>query len=520
MARNKRDGLLFKFALMFTVFGLVTLLMSGANIYYNETAAYKQQCEENMEKIAHALEAMLVADGENFIQYHEVFLKRYKDMRLRVDFSDWHEDKEKFDRMFAARYPGKVMGRDVRAMDLDDETQLAYVTYVHEYWLLTFEKIKAAHGLRYAYYCVPTGELLHMRWVIDDIREEEMIDGAGWLRLAVDVYEPLEEHQKMWEAWNTGRKPQGYDEYDNEYGKTYAYYTPVFVDGKKLGLIGTEVEIAAVNSAILKRAVVQTAGMGLILAACVAALLWFIHRHYIAKLSQLQTNVRVYAEGKNAAIAGTIEKGATGKDEIAALSMQIAAMILELENYMKTLVETTKKLGEAQEHADAMHEMAHKDALTGIRNKAAYDSEIRRVEWELERDRDKRFGVAMIDLNYLKRINDTFGHEQGNIAIKKLCHVVCVIFAHSPVFRIGGDEFVVLLENEDYKNVDALVAKFNETLEEMAKDTTLEPWEQLSAAIGVAYYNPATDSSVTNVFKRADKAMYLRKKAMKAERME
>jgi len=321
MARNKRDGLLFKFALMFTVFGLVTLLMSGANIYYNETAAYKQQCEENMEKIAHALEAMLVADGENFIQYHEVFLKRYKDMRLRVDFSDWHEDKEKFDRMFAARYPGKVMGRDVRAMDLDDETQLAYVTYVHEYWLLTFEKIKAAHGLRYAYYCVPTGELLHMRWVIDDIREEEMIDGAGWLRLAVDVYEPLEEHQKMWEAWNTGKKPQGYDEYDNEYGKTYAYYTPVFVDGKKLGLIGTEVEIAAVNSAILKRAVVQTAGMGLILAACVAALLWFIHRHYIAKLSQLQTNVRVYAEGKNAAIAGTIEKGATGKDEIAALSM-------------------------------------------------------------------------------------------------------------------------------------------------------------------------------------------------------
>lgn len=324
----------------------------------------------------------------------------------------------------------------------------------------------------------------------------------------------------MWEAWNTGRKPQGYDEYDNEYGKTYAYYTPLFVDGKKLGLIGTEVEIAAVNREILKRAVMQTAGMGLILAFCVAVLLWFIHRHYISKLSQLQTSVRAYTEGKDAAIAGMIEKGATGKDEIAALSMQIAAMILELENYMKRLVETTEKLGEAKEHADAMNELAHMDALTGIRNKTAYDKEIRRVEWEMERDRDKRFGVAMIDLNYLKRINDTFGHEQGNVAIKKLCHIVCVIFSHSPVFRIGGDEFVVVLENEDYKHVDELVDKFNKTLEEMAKDTALEPWEQLSAAIGVARYDPVTDTSVANVFKRADRAMYLRKKAMKAERME
>ena len=520
MGMKARTGLLFKFAAIFAVFGLVTLLMSGANIYYNETAAYKQQCEENLVNIGHALEEMLVADGENFLQYQEVFMKRHKDMRLRFDFSDWHADKEKFDRMFAERYPGKVMGRDVRAMDLDDEMQLAYATYVHEYWLLTFEKIKAAHGIRYAYYIVPTGEPLHMYWMLDAVREKEEIDGMAYLLLADDVYEPLEKHRKMWEAWDTGKRPEGYDEFDNEYGQTYAYYTPVHVNGKTIGLVGTEIDIAVVNREILKRAVTQTAGMALILAACVLGLLWFIHDRYISKLSQLQMNVRAYAEEKDAAIAGTIEKSATGKDEIAALSMQIAAMILELENYMKSLVETTQKLGEVQEHADAMNELAHMDALTGIRNKTAYDKEIRRVEWELECDRSKRFGVAMIDLNYLKRINDTFGHEQGNVAIKKLCHIICTIFCHSPVFRIGGDEFVVVLENEDYKNVDALVSKFNGTLEKMARDTTLEPWEKLSAAIGVARYDPVTDTSVENVFKRADKAMYFRKKEMKAVRTE
>ena len=195
-------------------------------------------------------------------------------------------------------------------------------------------------------------------------------------------------------------------------------------------------------------------------------------------------------------------------------------MILEMENYMKNLVETMKKLGEAREHADAMNELAHKDALTGVRNKTAYDSEVHRIEWELVQDKNKRFAFAMIDLNYLKRINDTYGHEQGNIAIQKLCRIVCTIFEHSPVFRIGGDEFAVVLENEDYVHVDELVAEFNAKLDEMAQDASLEPWERISAAVGVAFYDPVTDSSVANVFKRADKAMYLRKKKMKATRSE
>lgn len=68
----------------------------------------------------------------------------------------------------------------------------------------------------------------------------------------------------------------------------------------------------------------------------------------------------------------------------------------------------------------------------------------------------------MIDLNYLKLINDNFGHDKGNIAIKKICNIVCVTFKHSPVFRIGGDEFVVILENEDYDNIHTLIKQFRD----------------------------------------------------------
>ena len=164
-----------------------------------------------------------------------------------------------------------------------------------------------------------------------------------------------------------------------------------------------------------------------------------------------------------------------------------------------------------------MSELATKDALTGIRNKTAYDKEFARLEWSIE-EGTAEFGIAMVDLNFLKRINDTYGHEQGNIAIKKLCYIVCHVFEHSPVFRIGGDEFVIILENDDYKNIESLIKEFNDKLEAMSKEENLEQWEKVSAAIGYALYNASIDSSAANVFKRADKAMYNRKREMKAIR--
>ena len=90
---------------------------------------------------------------------------------------------------------------------------------------------------------------------------------------------------------------------------------------------------------------------------------------------------------------------------------------------------------------------ANIDALTKVRNKRAYDLEVQRVEQEL-RDGKTDVGIAMIDMNFLKRTNDIYGHEQGNASLQKLCQTICGVFKHSPVFRIGGDEFVVILENQ------------------------------------------------------------------------
>lgn len=211
-------------------------------------------------------------------------------------------------------------------------------------------------------------------------------------------------------------------------------------------------------------------------------------------------------------------------DELEALTDTLSKMSENIKHFIRSAIKAAVELdslqhdlGETQLKAQHLEELAIKDALTGIRNKTAYDGEVKKIAGDLEHGK-RQFGVVMIDLNYLKRINDTFGHEKGNLAIIKLCGLVCEIFAHSPVFRIGGDEFVVILRNSDYERREALVQKINDELDRIQNTEGLPDWEKTSAAIGYAIFDESTDDGYDSVFHRADQAMYERKKAMRAER--
>ena len=205
-------------------------------------------------------------------------------------------------------------------------------------------------------------------------------------------------------------------------------------------------------------------------------------------------------------------------DEIEDLAESMKHMEHDLNEHIRTILDTMHELTVTRAKADEMSVLAHKDALTGLRNKAAYDNEILRLKNELANGMC-RFGIAMIDLNFLKSINDSFGHDKGDYAIKALCKIICDIYDHSPVFRIGGDEFAVILENSDFDHAAELEDIFKKHIEDLQKNMELSSWERVSAAIGVAIYDKSIDSSVENVFKRADTLMYSNKKAMKAERI-
>ena len=172
---------------------------------------------------------------------------------------------------------------------------------------------------------------------------------------------------------------------------------------------------------------------------------------------------------------------------------------------------------ETEEKAITMEALAVKDSLTGVWNGLAYEDAVKKLNAEI-REGFTEFGIAMIDLNDLKKINDTYGHQNGNIAIKSLCSVICDVFKRSRVFRIGGDEFAVILKKKDFKNIEQRMADFNEQLESLQKNKALQPWEKVSAAIGYAKFDEDTDVYVDDVFKKADYAMYARKASMKVRR--
>ncbi len=527
--KNKSGSLLFKFAVLFAIFTVVTLVLSGVMTYLNQMKSYTLQCQDNIQNAGHYLVSLIEQEGDDFITYQDFYVKHYKDMQVPIQFDSYNDSQLEYEKRMAEVYPGKVLGEDIELDELDEESQKAYFKYTQQYWQLTFEHAARDFDMPYAYYCTYYPEDGDCMYVIDGERttpndhleegEEPDPELDKYMYLGDTYKHNPDEHKIEWLTFTTGKEQHQFMTWDNAWGHTYSYYTPLILGEKTMGFVGTEIDVAKVNRGILLNTLEQTVGIGAVLILCVLVMLFYINRQYISKIVRLSDNVRTYSQKKDAAIAREIEEEGDTADEISALANQTAAMVLELENYMKSLLDTTKELSETKRHANDMRMLANKDALTGIRNKTAYDNEVKQLEWSIG-DGFKDFGIAMIDLNFLKRINDTFGHEQGNVAIKKLCFIVCHVFEHSPVFRVGGDEFVVILRGSDLKNIDGLVDKFNSTLDDMAKDKSLAQWERVSAAIGVAFFDPARDDSVENVFKRADKNMYARKKEMKAIRSE
>ncbi|MBR3158857.1 MAG: EAL domain-containing protein [Atopobiaceae bacterium] len=158
------------------------------------------------------------------------------------------------------------------------------------------------------------------------------------------------------------------------------------------------------------------------------------------------------------------------------------------------------------------NEMARRDELTHTKNKTAY----REMESALQKQIDEgsaSFGIVVCDTNDLKVINDTQGHKAGDEYIKASCMLICRVFAHSPVFRIGGDEFAVVLRGQDYANWKDLVSRLRKQVEE-----NVRIGEGPVIASGIAEYQPAMDQSVEDVFNRADTRMYEEKSRLKEEK--
>lgn len=204
------------------------------------------------------------------------------------------------------------------------------------------------------------------------------------------------------------------------------------------------------------------------------------------------------------------------QNEVESLSHAVAQMSVDLKNYALSVADAQIQMESMQNRVDRMGQLAYKDSLTKVRNKAAYLKQKNLLNRTILTC-TARFCIIMVDLNNLKKINDTYGHKHGDQYLLQGAELVCSVCEDLPVFRIGGDEFVVVLEGEAYDRRDAIINRLREAFHRQAARTDLQPWERCSAAIGAAVFME-DDHTVDAVFKRADSRMYANKRAMKAQR--
>ncbi len=179
---------------------------------------------------------------------------------------------------------------------------------------------------------------------------------------------------------------------------------------------------------------------------------------------------------------------------------------LELENLLRREEEKEQELGSTKV-------LAYTDPLTGVKNTLAYADFENQTNEQIAKGTLKDFGLVVFDLNNLKKTNDTKGHEAGDDLLREASHTICGQFKRSPVFRVGGDEFVAVLEGEDYVNRYKLLEAFNRRIEENLREGGVV------VAAGLSVYRPGEDGGCRQVFERADRRMYGRKSVLKAMKL-
>ncbi|WP_029319919.1 sensor domain-containing diguanylate cyclase [Butyrivibrio sp. AE3004] len=293
------------------------------------------------------------------------------------------------------------------------------------------------------------------------------------------------EGDMSFESESNGSEPLAYSM--GGIDKQLAYRT--LSNGMRLIITAPVKEILAMSNELMRRVIIST----ILVLFTFLFLTIMVSRRITSPLKSLARVAREINDGKLEVVFPK-----ETKDEVGELTHAMEKMVHHLKH-----------------HIDDLNSLAYHDSLTGVKNKTAYDDAASKLDLQ---EGDKEYGIVVFDANNLKKINDTYGHERGNIYLQNACRLTCRIFKGSPVFRIGGDEFVVILQGEDYDNCYKLLRDFDVEAERHNMETTNE-WEKINIAKGMVKYDPETDSNVESVFKRADARMYVAKQKMKLAEM-
>ena len=168
-----------------------------------------------------------------------------------------------------------------------------------------------------------------------------------------------------------------------------------------------------------------------------------------------------------------------------------------------------KDLEAEKENTRTFKSMANTDSLTGIRNKHAYSDAEASLNQMIRDNTLTKLAIVVCDINGLKHVNDTLGHAAGDKLIRDASEMICRHFTHGAVYRIGGDEFTVILQEKGYDTMMDVIKDFNREVENnITRD-------EVVVSLGYSTLTPS-DQLVHDVFERADQMMYERKQQLKS----
>lgn len=174
---------------------------------------------------------------------------------------------------------------------------------------------------------------------------------------------------------------------------------------------------------------------------------------------------------------------------------------------VNTLSESNLQLQNANEKLETL---ILEDALTGLHNRRYFEMQLE-LEWKRESREKKILTLMVIDIDYFKLYNDTYGHAEGDVCLKNVSQVLqsCLHRSTDIIARIGGEEFVVMLPNIEVDGALTLANQMQQQLHHAELIHATSPLEDnVTVSIGIASVVPDANATALGLFKAADKALY------------
>ena len=303
-------------------------------------------------------------------------------------------------------------------------------------------------------------------------------------------------------------KPSVDDEpYEDDWGRFYSAYTPVFdSDGKVAGIVAVDFDAEWYDKQISRQ--VRTTSIisimsltaGIVIVLMIAMRFSKRFRILYKELTTLSDDIEVLSK-ELASDSGMEWEGAKLLHEEEAKWGDPDDSLSAIGNKIQSLKEFLSQ------EIEIVKAKAYRDVLTGTENRMSYMEYIVELDEKIAKG-DEEFAVAVFDINGLKNINDTQGHEMGDRAIHKAAWILRQVLKGEKLFRIGGDEFVAVLKADESR----LKAIMEEVVTNTAKPCAANGDIAVTMSKGYAIYDKTKDKVFNDVFERADMSMYEDKK--------